>query len=177
LIQINEEPDDFLQNSSYHFTLLRGGEARLQEHAMTKRILAIGIVLLLFSPVALAQQQSPAPAPQPDTAAAPQPGTTAAAQQTTKGACVADIKEKCDGVEPGQGRIGACVKEHLAELSQPCQARLAKLADAKKACAADLKKDCAGMIRARRMACITRSLRNLSEPCKAELSKAVAGRS
>ena len=93
---------------------------------MAKRILAIGIVLLLFSPVAMAQQQSPAPAPQPSTAAAPQPGTAAAPQQATKGACVADIKEKCAGVEPGQGRIGACVKEHLAELSQPCQARLAE---------------------------------------------------
>ena len=143
---------------------------------MAKRILAIGLVLLLFSPVALAQQQSPAPAPQPGTAAAPQPGTAAPPQQATKGACVANIKEKCAGVEPGQGRIGACVKEHLAELSQPCQARLARLADAaKKVCAADLKKDCAGMMRARRMACIIRSLRNLSEPCKAELSKAVAG--
>ena len=32
---------------------------------MAKRILAIGVVLLLFSPVAMAQQQSPAPAPQP----------------------------------------------------------------------------------------------------------------
>ena len=145
---------------------------------MAKRILAIGLVLLLFSPVALAQQQSPAPAPQPGTAAAPQPGTAAPPQQATKGACVANIKEKCAGVEPGQGRIGACVKEHLAELSQPCQARLARLADAKKVCAADLKKDCAGMkLRLRRIACIKKSLSNLSEPCKAELSKAVAGRS
>ena len=137
---------------------------------MAQRILAIGIVLLLFSPVAMAQQQNPAPAPQPDTAAAPQPGAAAAPQQATKGACVADIKEKCVGVEPGQGRIGACIKEHLAELSQPCQARLANSPTPK----------CVGRSQrlhraVRERPLWLRSCITLGELCKG-LSKTVAGR-
>ena len=66
---------------------------------MMKSIMAICTVVLLSTPVAMAQQ---------------------------RGVCVADIKAKCAGVEPGEGRIIACVKTHAAEFSDPCKARLAR---------------------------------------------------
>jgi Cysteine rich repeat len=36
-------------------------------------------------------------------------------------ACKPDIAQFCSQVPPGQGRIKACMKEHLRELSEPCK--------------------------------------------------------
>ena len=36
-------------------------------------------------------------------------------------ACKPDIARFCSQVPPGQGRIKACMKEHLQELSEPCK--------------------------------------------------------
>jgi Cysteine rich repeat len=36
-------------------------------------------------------------------------------------ACKPDISRFCSQVAPGQGRIKACMKEHLQELSEPCK--------------------------------------------------------
>ncbi len=101
-----------------------------------------------------------------------------AAPRASGGACAADIKAKCAGVQPGEGRIVACVKEHLAEFSEPCQARLANVAAVAKACAADVKQNCAGKTRRRGAiaACIRGLLGNLSDACKGALGEAVAGR-
>jgi hypothetical protein len=35
-------------------------------------------------------------------------------------ACGADIDRLCPGVPPGQGRIKACMKQHITQLSAPC---------------------------------------------------------
>lgn len=35
-------------------------------------------------------------------------------------ACHEDIERFCKGVVPGEGRLGACLKGHKAELSKPC---------------------------------------------------------
>ena len=35
-------------------------------------------------------------------------------------ACAGDIERLCAGVPPGEGRIKACMKAHLTELSAPC---------------------------------------------------------
>src|SRR6266516_404901 len=110
---------------------------------MMKSLIAIGTAVLLSATVAMAQQRGQA------------------------GACAADIKEKCAGVHPGQGRISACVKEHLTEFSEPCQARLAKGAAVGKACKADVKESCTGKRRGRGrlVACMKEALGNLSDPC------------
>ena len=36
-------------------------------------------------------------------------------------ACKPDIARFCSQVQPGQGRIKACMKEHMQELSDPCK--------------------------------------------------------
>ena len=118
---------------------------------MMKSIMAICTVVLLSTPVAMAQQ---------------------------RGVCVADIKAKCAGVEPGEGRLIACVKTHAAEFSEPCKARLARVAEITKVCAGDIKENCAGKEggRGRVRACIQKSIANIkSDQCKEALAQAVAG--
>jgi hypothetical protein len=39
-------------------------------------------------------------------------------------ACKPDIARFCSKVPPGGGRIKACMKEHLPELSEPCKEAL-----------------------------------------------------
>ena len=119
---------------------------------MMKSIMAICTVVLLSTPVAMAQQ---------------------------RGVCVADIKAKCAGVEPGEGRLIACVKTHAAEFSEPCKARLARVAEITKVCAGDIKENCAGKERGRGSvrACIQKSIANIkSDQCKEALAQAVAGK-
>lgn len=41
-------------------------------------------------------------------------------------ACGRDISEYCQGVEPGQGRVLKCLKEHEANLSPECRAMIAR---------------------------------------------------
>jgi hypothetical protein len=68
---------------------------------LSKKILvAAGTILLLSAPSAMAQT---------------------AAAKAVLGACKPDIARFCSQVPPGQGRIKACMKEHLPELSEPCK--------------------------------------------------------
>jgi hypothetical protein len=98
---------------------------------MMKSIMAIATVVLLSAPVAMAQQRS-------------------------AGVCAADIKAKCAGVEPGEGRIIACVKTHAAEFSEPCNKEKGR-----------------GKVRA----CIQKIIGNIkSDQCKEALAQAVAGK-
>ena len=118
---------------------------------MLKSVLAVGAVLLLF-------------------------GSTASAQSRAR-ACVDDIKKFCANVQPGDGRIAGCVKEHLNDLSPPCQDLIAAVAVAAKACRADLKKQCAdARRRAAKVACVKSVLANLSDDCKSAVSRIAAGR-
>ena len=47
-------------------------------------------------------------------------GSVALAQQTGK-PCAGDIKTFCAGIQPGEGRIKACIKSHLTDLSETCE--------------------------------------------------------
>ena len=67
----------------------------------TPKVLVTAIILLLFTSGAMAQMR---------------PGARAVLQ-----ACKPDIARFCSQVPPGQGRIKACMKEHLQELSEPCK--------------------------------------------------------
>lgn len=39
-------------------------------------------------------------------------------------ACMADYRKFCSAVQPGQGRVKACLQSHRAQLSEPCKAFL-----------------------------------------------------
>ena len=64
-------------------------------------ILAVSAILLFSASGAMAQMR---------------PGARAVLQ-----ACKPDIARFCSQVQPGQGRIKACMKEHIQELSDPCK--------------------------------------------------------
>jgi len=93
--------------------------------------------------------------------------------------CAADVKAQCTGVEPGEGRIKACIKSHFNDLSQPCQSVLVKAAAIGKACRDDIKKACADVKPGggRIEACMKSHLTEVSEPCKDAMTQAAAGKS
>jgi len=62
-----------------------------------------------------------------------------AAMEKAQDACQADIETFCKDVKPGQGRIMKCLKEHDAELSEPCKAVRAKAREKMKAARAERK--------------------------------------
>jgi hypothetical protein len=106
--------------------------------------------------------------------------TSGMAQSAAMKACAGDVKSLCAGIQPGDGRIMACIKSHFSDVSAPCQAFLVKAAAAiSKACSADVKKICAdvkpggGAIEA----CMKSHLAEVSDPCKDALSQATAGKS
>jgi hypothetical protein len=58
-------------------------------------------------------------------------GSVALAQQAGK-PCAGDIKKLCAGLQPGEGRIKACIKSHMAEVSDPCRDAMSRAAAGKK---------------------------------------------
>ena len=69
---------------------------------MTKGIgLALGAALLLAAPAAMAQSK-------------------AEEARMIAHACGGDVDRLCAGVPPGEGRIKACMKAHVTDLSAPC---------------------------------------------------------
>ena len=94
------------------------------------------------------------------------------AKERSIGVCAADIKAKCAEVKPGGGRIKDCVKTHVAEFSDACKARLARVAEISKACTTDVKESCPGKERS----CILKSIGNVKDQCKEALAQSVAGK-
>lgn len=84
--------------------------------------------------------------------------------------CREDVARVCAGVEKGQGRIGQCLNDNAAKLSQPCAEALAsgKAArhEARKVCQADAATLCGGEKGPRRMACLKEKQSQLSQPCR-----------
>src|SRR5262249_51612721 len=72
-------------------------------------------------------------------------GSAAVAQQTGK-PCAGDIKTLCAGIQPSEGRIKACIKSHLSDLSPTCEDRLLTVAVTGKVCKTDIAKLCASIV-------------------------------
>ena len=70
----------------------------------TPKVLVTAIILLLFTSGAMAQMRSGA--------------------RAVLRACKPDIAQFCGQVPPGEGRVKACMKEHIRELSEPCKEAL-----------------------------------------------------
>jgi hypothetical protein len=101
----------------------------------------------------------------------------AAPARAETGACRADLERLCKGVEPGEGRIVKCMKEHEAELSAECKASAGKMKEKahekkdelEEACKADKERFCKDVEpgEGRIMACMREHEAELSEKCKA----------
>ena len=92
-------------------------------------------------------------------------------------ACVSDIKTLCAGVKPGEGRIAGCLKDHMKDVSEPCQNLLTTIAAGAKPCTADVKQHCADAQRRReKIACLKSAFLNLSDDCKSAISQIAVGR-
>jgi len=104
-------------------------------------------------------------------------GSVAFAQQADK-PCAGDIKTLCAGIQPGEGRIKACIKSHLTALSPGCEDRLLTVAVTGKACKEDVTKLCAGIVPGTGgiRACIKSHIAEVSDPCKDAMSRVAAGR-
>jgi D-serine deaminase-like pyridoxal phosphate-dependent protein len=79
---------------------------------MKKSTVLFGICLAAAAQFAVADE---APAPLPP------------AVNEARAACEADVQKLCAGVQPGGGRILACLKEHKDAVSDGCKQALAKV--------------------------------------------------
>ena len=104
-------------------------------------------------------------------------GSVAVAQQAGK-PCAGDIKTLCAGVQPGEGRIKACIKSHLTELSPTCQDVVLTVAVTGKVCKTDVTKLCAGIVPGTGgiRACIKSHMAEVSDSCRDAMSQAAAGK-
>jgi hypothetical protein len=104
--------------------------------------------------------------------------TTGMAQPAGMKACGDDVKTLCAGVQPGDGRVKACIKSHFSDVSASCQAVLLKAAAISKACSADVKNVCADVKPGggRIEACMKSHLSEISDPCKEAVTQAAAGK-
>ena len=121
---------------------------------MVKIILMIGAILMLWSSTATAQER------------------------LAVGHCVADLRRLCPGVQPGNNRLRACMREHIRDVSFPCLVTLAKFAEVRrrlKECSAHLQQQCGSVERAGGQfgACLRSAVASLSDTCKDALARAV----
>ncbi|MBX7057697.1 MAG: cysteine rich repeat-containing protein [Leptospirales bacterium] len=108
-------------------------------------------------------------------AAGAQPG-----QGQRQGPCAADRQQFCADVQPGQGRIAACLREHQGQLSAQCKQRLqrrmseirSRVQGAHRACRQDIQTHCAGIQRGqgRIFQCLKQNEASLSAACKQALA-------
>jgi hypothetical protein len=92
--------------------------------------------------------------------------------------CADDLKKFCAGVQPGEGRLKACIKSHLAELSEGCAVRAYTVAVAGKICKNDVSTLCAGVVPGTGglRACIKSHIAEVSDPCKDAMARTASGR-
>jgi Cysteine rich repeat len=89
---------------------------------MTRIALVVAVVLALTSSGANAQSEAQPPgAPATEAPGASPPGASPPAARPVLAACNADLAQFCGGVQPGGGRIKACIKQHFRQLSPGCK--------------------------------------------------------
>ena len=119
-----------------------------------KIILMIGAILMLWSSNATAQER------------------------LAVGHCAADLRRLCLGVQPGNNRLRACMREHIHDVSFPCLVTLAKFAEVRRfrqECGAHIQEQCGSVERAGGQfgACLRSAVASLSDACKYALVRAV----
>ena len=101
-----------------------------------------------------------------------------AQQSAVRQACAVEIERHCAGVQPGDGRMRACVKEHFTEFSESCKQALLSSVAVVKACKTDVQQSCAGVEPGggRIQACMKDHFSQYSEPCKQAIITAKFGK-
>jgi hypothetical protein len=101
-----------------------------------------------------------------------------AQQAPVRQACSAEIQQHCSRLQPGEGRIKACVREHFAEFSEPCKKALLNNVAVVKACRADVQRTCPNVQPGggRIQACMKDHFTEYSEPCRQAIIMAKFGK-
>lgn len=108
--------------------------------------------------------------------------TTAEAAEAKHGACKADVEKLCKDVQPGEGRVVACLKEHKAEVSPKCTSFMKEvqhgLKQVTEACEPDVEKYCfdAPIGKGGLASCLQKHSADLSPACKEAVAKVRAGK-
>ncbi len=108
-------------------------------------------------------------------------GAVLAADKDDRGACRADVEKLCKGVEPGEGRLAHCMKEHESEISPGCKEHMAKMHEAmqkrmqafNEACKGDVEKYCKDVKpgEGRMAGCLRKNEASLSAGCKEQMTQ------
>lgn len=103
---------------------------------MTKMLMPLTFCALVFAQTAFGDDLLPTPPSSSPPSATPTPATPPAAQSPAPGpgpqpssqalaearaACDPDIQKLCPTVQPGGGRILACLKQHKDQVSDGCK--------------------------------------------------------
>jgi hypothetical protein len=121
---------------------------------MLRRALAVSAALMLFGSMATAQ-------------------TRAAAK-----VCAPDVEAHCGKFPSGSREIAECVKNHVKDFSQKCQAAMQQAKAVAKECAPDVQQKCSNVKPggSRIEHCLQAHLSGLSDSCKAAISGSASGR-
>ncbi len=101
---------------------------------MTRLLLPIALCTVIAAQAALADDLLPSPpssaqSPTQSQPPAQSPPAQAPSQQAVadaRAACETDIQKLCTGVQPGGGRILACLKQHKDQVSDGCKQAVVK---------------------------------------------------
>jgi hypothetical protein len=101
-----------------------------------------------------------------------------AQQASVRRACGAEIQQHCAGIQPGNGRLRACVKDHFAEFPEPCKQALLSNVAVVKICKADVQRTCAGVEPGggRIQACMKDHFTEYSDSCQQAIIMAKFGK-
>ena len=92
-------------------------------------------------------------------------------------ACGPELQQHCAGIEPGEGRLRACVKENFAAFSEPCKRALLSSVAGVRACKTDVERTCPGVQPGggRIQACMKDHFAEYSDSCKQAIITAKFG--
>ena len=102
--------------------------------------------------------------------------TTIASGAEVERPCMADFEKLCKDVQPGEGRVARCMKEHEKELSPGCKANIEKakerIKDVAEACRGDAENFCSDVEpgKGRILRCLKQHEGELSTSCKEQLT-------
>ena len=92
-------------------------------------------------------------------------------------ACGAEIQQHCAGVQSGEGRLRACIKENFAAFSEPCKRAMLSSVAVVRACKADVQRTCPDIQPGggRIQACMKDHFAEYSDTCKQAIITAKFG--